>query len=85
MHYYRVTITTDCLTIGTIVELDLDEYTGNLSAEAWRQSVIEAEYAIELELDTVITNRAKDIKVELLLDDDSVIQLKEPEREGANA
>jgi hypothetical protein len=69
MNDYRVTMVTDYLTITTMVELDLDEYTGNLSEEAKAQAIIEADAMIEYETGKKISHTANSITVTLLLDD----------------
>lgn len=70
--YYRVEMITDYLTISTTVSLDLDEYTGNLSEEAGKQAVIEADSMIEYEMGKKLSHRANDITVTLLLDDEEI-------------
>lgn len=69
---YRVTLVTDYLTITTNVELYLDEYTGNLSAEAYKQAVIEADAMVEYEFGRKISERANDVIVTLILDDEEI-------------
>lgn len=81
-HYYRVTMVTDYLAITTTVSLNLDEYTGNLSPEAWRQAVIEADAMTEYEVNRKISHRANEITVTLLLDDEE-IELEEGELANA--
>ena len=77
-YYYRVTIVTDYLSISTTVSLDLPEEVGNLSAEAWRQAVIEADAMIECEMGKKLSERANEISVVLLLDNEE-IELEEGE------
>lgn len=77
-YYYRVTIVTDYLSISTTVSLDLPEEVGNLSAEAWRQAVIEADAMIEDEMGKKLSERANEISVVLLLDNEE-IELEEGE------
>lgn len=77
-YYYRVTIVTDYLSISTTVSLDLPEEVGNLSAEAWRQAVIEADAMIEYEMGKKLSERANEISVVLLLDNEE-IELEEGE------
>lgn len=71
-YYYRVTIVTDYLSISTTVSLDLPEEVGNLSAEAWRQAVIEADAMIEYEMGKKLSERANEISVVLLLDNEEI-------------
>lgn len=72
-YYYRVEMVTDYLTISTTVSLELDEYTGNLSEEASKQAIIEADSMIEYEMGKKLSNTANDITVTLLLDDEEII------------
>lgn len=69
---YRVTLVTDYLTITTNVELYLDEYTGNLSPEAYKQAVIEADAMVEYEFGRKISERANDVIVTLILSDEEI-------------
>ena len=71
-YYYRVTMVTDYLAISTTVSLDLPEEVGNLSAEAWRQAVVEADAMIEYEMGKKLAYRANEISVVLLLDDEEI-------------
>ena len=71
-YYYRVTMVTDYLEITTTVSLDLDEYTGNLSGEAYKQAVIEADSMVEYEMGKKLADRANDIIVTLLLDNEEI-------------
>ena len=71
-YYYRVTMTTDYLTVSTTVSLMLDEYTGNLSDDARDQAIIEADASIEYEFGRKLSERANEITVTLLLDDEEV-------------
>ena len=71
-YYYRVTMVTDYLVISTTVSLDLPEEVGNLSAEAWRQAVVEADAMIEYETGKKLAYRANEISVVLLLDDEEI-------------
>lgn len=70
--YYRVEMITDYLVVSTTVSLNLDEYTGNLSEEAGKQAVIEADFMIEQEMGKKLSQRANDITVTLLLDDEEI-------------
>lgn len=71
-YYYRVTMTTDYLTVSTTVSLMLDEYTGNLSETARDQAIVEADASIEYEFGRKLSARANEITVTLLLDDEEV-------------
>lgn len=71
-YYYRVTMVTDYLEITTTVSLDLDEHTGNLSGEAYKQAVIEADSMVEYEMGKKLAGRANDIIVTLLLDNEEI-------------
>lgn len=71
-YYYRVMMTTDYLTVSTTVSLMLDEYTGNLSETARDQAIVEADASIEYELGRKLSERANEITVTLLLDDEEV-------------
>ena len=70
--YYRVEMITDYLVVSTTVSLNLDEYTGNLSEEAGKQAVIEADFMIEQEMGKKLSHRANDVTVTLLLDDEEI-------------
>lgn len=74
--YYRVTMVTDFLTIIASVSLELDEYTGNLSPEAYKQAVIEADAMVEYETGRKISHRANEVTVTLILDNDEEINLE---------
>jgi len=70
MNYdYRVTFVTDYLTITTNVELDLDDYTGNCSGEAYSQATFNAMNNIKDEIGRIDENIINDITVTLILDD----------------
>lgn len=70
MNYdYRVTFVTDYLTITTNVELDLDDYTGNCSGEAYEQATFNAMNNIKDEIGRIDENIINDITVTLILDD----------------
>jgi len=69
---YRVTMVTDYLTVGTVVSLSLDDYTGNLSEEAKQQAIIEADASIEYEIGRKLSHRANEVTVTLLLDDEEI-------------
>ena len=71
-YYYRVTMVTDYLAITTTVSLDLDEHTGNLSEEAYKQAVIEADAMVEYEMGRKLSHRTNEITVTLLLDDEEI-------------
>ena len=71
-YHYRVTMTTDYLAVSTTVSLMLDEYTGNLSDDARDQAIIEADASIEYEFGRKLSERANEITVTLLLDDEEV-------------
>lgn len=73
---YRVTFVTDYLTITTNVELELDDYTGNCSGEAYSQATFNAMNNIKDEIGRIDENIINDITVTLILDD------KEIELEG---
>ena len=81
MYEYRVTMVSDYLTVMTVISLDLDEVTGNLSEEAYKQAVIEADACIESDLGTKMSDKANEITVTLLLDDKEV-DLEEDESEA---
>jgi len=66
---YRVTFVTDYLTITTNVELDLDDYTGNCSDEAYTQATFNAMNNIKDEIGRIDENIINDITVTLILDD----------------
>lgn len=74
--YYRVTMVTDFLTIIASVSLELDEYTGNLSPEAYKQAVIEADAMVEYETGRKISHRVNEVTVTLILDNDEEINLE---------
>jgi tetrahydromethanopterin S-methyltransferase subunit B len=69
---YRVTFVTDYLTITTNVCLELDELTGNCSAEAYEQATINGMNNIEDEIGKIDETIINDITVTLLLDDEEV-------------
>ena len=69
---YRVTFVTDYLTITTNVCLELDDTTGNLSAEAYEQATINGMNNIEDELGRIDETIINDITVTLILDDGEV-------------
>ena len=69
MYDYNVTFVTDYLTITTTVQLDLDENTGNLSGEAYKQAAINGMNNIEDEIGKVDESIINDITVTLLLAD----------------
>jgi tetrahydromethanopterin S-methyltransferase subunit B len=69
---YRVTFVTDYLTITTNVCLDLDDTTGNLSAEAYEQAAINGMNNIEDEIGKINETVINDITVTLILDDGEV-------------
>ncbi len=71
-YYYRVTMVTDYLVITTTVSLDLDEHTGNLSEEAYKQAIVEADAMVEYEMGRKLSNRSNEITVTLLLDDEEI-------------
>jgi tetrahydromethanopterin S-methyltransferase subunit B len=72
MNDYRVTFVTDYLTITTNVCLELDETTGNCSAEAYQQVTINGMNNIEDEIGKIDETIINDITVTLLLDDEEV-------------
>ena len=65
---YRVTFVTDYLTITTNVCLDLDDTTGNLSAEAYEQAAINGKNNIDDEIGKINETVIYDITVTLILD-----------------
>jgi hypothetical protein len=69
---YRVTFVTDYLTITTNVCLELDDTTGNLSAEAYEQATINGMNNIEDEIGKIDETIINDITVTLILDDGEV-------------
>lgn len=79
-YYYRVTVVFDLVTVITTVSLDLDEHTGNLSAEARKQALYEADNSISYDLGEPLIwgegRRPNEITVTLLLDDDTEIELE---------
>lgn len=81
-YHYRVTMVTDYLAITSTVSLILDEYTGNLSPEAWKQAVIEADAIIEYEMGKKLSEHANEISVVLLLENE---EIEVEEGELANA
>jgi tetrahydromethanopterin S-methyltransferase subunit B len=73
MNYdYRVTFVTDYLTITTNIELNLDEHTGNCSAEAYEQATINGMNNIEDEIGKIDETVINDITVTLILDDEEI-------------
>ena len=73
MNYdYRVTFVTDYLTITTNVCLELDDTTGNCSAEAYEQATINGINNIEDEIGKIDETVINDITVTLVLDDEEV-------------
>jgi tetrahydromethanopterin S-methyltransferase subunit B len=73
MNYdYRVTFVTDYLTITTNVCLELNDTTGNLSAEAYEQATINGMNNIEDEIGKIDETIINDITVTLILDDGEV-------------
>ena len=64
---YRVTFVTDHLTIITNVELELDDYTGNCSGEAYRQATFNGMNSINDEIGKIDENIINDITVTLIL------------------
>ena len=73
MNYdYRVTFVTDYLTITTNVSLELDEYTGNLSDEAYGRAAVKGMNNIEDEIGKIDETVINDITVTLILDDEEV-------------
>jgi cytolysin (calcineurin-like family phosphatase) len=75
---YRVTFVTDYLTITTNVELELDDYTGNCSGEAYKQATINGMNNIEDQIGKIDETIINDITVTLILDDEEI----ELEEEG---
>jgi len=69
---YRVTFVTDYLTIITNVELELDDYTGNYSGEAYKQAAINGMNNIEDQIGKIDENIINDITVTLILDDEEI-------------
>lgn len=69
---YRVTFITDYLTITTNVCLELDDTTGNLSAEAYEQATINGMNNIEDEIGKIDETIINDITVTLILDEEEV-------------
>jgi hypothetical protein len=69
---YRVTFVTDYLTIITNVELELDDYTGNCSGEAYKQATFNAMNNINDEIGKIDENIINDITVTLILDDKEI-------------
>jgi tetrahydromethanopterin S-methyltransferase subunit B len=69
---YRVTFVTDYLTITTNVCLELDDTTGNLSAEAYEQATINGMNNIEDQIGKIDETIINDITVTLILDDEEV-------------
>jgi hypothetical protein len=69
---YRVTFVTDYLTITTNVCLELNETTGNYSAEAYEQATINGMNNIEDEIGKIDETIINDITVTLILDDGEV-------------
>jgi cytolysin (calcineurin-like family phosphatase) len=69
---YRVTFVTDYLTITTNVCLELDDNTGNLSAEAYEQASINGMNNIEDEIGKIDETIINDITVTLILDDEEI-------------
>jgi hypothetical protein len=73
MNYdYRVTFVTDYLTITTNVSLELDEYTGNLSDEAYGRAAVKGMNNIEDEIGKIDETVINDITVTLILNDEEV-------------
>ena len=69
---YRVTFVTDYLTITTNVELEIDDTTGNLSDEAYKQATINGMNNIEDEIGKIDETIINDITVTLILDDEEI-------------
>jgi hypothetical protein len=69
---YRVTFVTDYLTITTNVELELDDYTGNCSGEAYKQAAINGINNIEDEIGKIDETIINDITVTLILDNEEI-------------
>jgi cytolysin (calcineurin-like family phosphatase) len=69
---YRVTFVTDYLTITTNVCLELDEYTGNLSDEAYGRAAVKGMNNVEDEIGKIDETIINDITVTLVLDDEEI-------------